>query len=84
MPASRPRIESGMVWCQMTPRKMPLIMSQPPARARNTIASGGLACVAGVALTALWLRDFWDYDARTDEHALAEQERRRASGEVIG
>ena len=51
---------------------------------RGSIASGGLACVAGVALTALWLRDFWDYDARTDEHALAEQERRRASGEVIG
>ena len=41
---------------------------------RGAIVSGGFACVAGVALTALWLRDFWAYDARTDEHAVAERE----------
>jgi len=50
---------------------------------RGSIASGGLACVAGVALTAVWLRDFWSYDARTDEYAVAERERRRAAGEAV-
>ena len=49
---------------------------------RGAIASGGLACVAGVGLTALWLRDFWTYDARTDEHAVAERATRRAAGEA--
>jgi MFS family permease len=48
---------------------------------RGSIASGGLACVAGVAITAAWLRDFWAYDARTDEHAVAERELRAARGE---
>ncbi len=48
---------------------------------RGAITSGGLACVAGVGLTALWLRDFWSYDARTDEHAVAERAVRRAAGE---
>ena len=48
---------------------------------RGAITSGGLACVAGVALTALWLQDFWSYDARTDEHAVAERAARRAAGE---
>lgn len=43
---------------------------------RGSIASGGLACVAGVAVTAVLLRDFWSYDARTDEHAVAERTRR--------
>jgi hypothetical protein len=37
--------------------------------------------VAGVALTAAWLRDFWSYDARTDEHAVAERAAREAAGE---
>jgi len=50
---------------------------------RGSIVSGGVACVAGVAFTAVWLRDFWSYDARTDEHALAEHEVRRAAGETI-
>ncbi len=40
---------------------------------RGSIVSGGLACIAGVALTTAWLREFWAYDARTDEHALAER-----------
>ncbi len=48
---------------------------------RGAIASGGFACVAGVAATAIALRDFWSYDARTDEHAVAEREARRAAGE---
>ncbi len=48
---------------------------------RGAIASGGFACVAGVAVTAAMLRDFWSYDARTDEHAVAEREARRAAGE---
>lgn len=50
---------------------------------RAAISSGGLACVAAVALTAVWLHDFWAYDARTDEHAMAERERRRAAGETV-
>jgi MFS family permease len=49
---------------------------------RGAITSGGVACVAGVALTAAWLRDFWSYDARTDEHAVAERAVRTATGEA--
>ncbi len=45
---------------------------------RGSIASGGVACVAGVLATAAWLRDFWSYDARTDEHAVAERAARAA------
>ena len=48
---------------------------------RGSIASGGVACLVGVALTAAWLRDFWTYDDRTDEHAVAERELRRSAGE---
>lgn len=40
---------------------------------RGSITSGGVLCVVGVAATAAWLRDFWRYDARTDEHAVAER-----------
>ena len=40
---------------------------------RGSIASGGLLCVIGVGATSLWLRDFWRYDARTDEHAVRER-----------
>ncbi len=46
---------------------------------RGSIASGGVLCVVGVAATAAWLRDFWDYDARTDEHAVAERAARAAA-----
>jgi MFS family permease len=45
---------------------------------RGSIASGGFACVAGVTVTAVILRDFWQYDARTDVHARAERARRAA------
>ena len=51
---------------------------------RGAVASGGFACVAGVGLTALALRDFWSYDARTDEHAVAERTARRLAGEDVG
>lgn len=47
---------------------------------RGSIVSGGVACVAGVALTAVALRDFWGYDSRTDPHAVAERERRAGAG----
>jgi MFS family permease len=49
---------------------------------RGAISSGGLACVVGVGLTAAWLRDFWSYDARTDEHAVSERAVRRSAGEA--
>jgi MFS family permease len=51
---------------------------------RGAIVSGGFACVAGVAVTALVLRDFWSYDDRTDEHVLAEKAVREAAGELTG
>ncbi|MFC6287313.1 MFS transporter [Nocardioides sp. GCM10027113] len=51
---------------------------------RGAITSGGIACIAGVAVTAAVLRDFWSYDARTDEYAVAEREARAAAGEPIG
>lgn len=54
---------------------------------RGSIASGGMACTVGVVATAAWLRSFWGYDARTDEHAVAERQRRtggRAGGRADG
>jgi MFS family permease len=45
---------------------------------RTTIVSGGVLCVAGVGATAVALRDFWDYDAWTDVHAVRERELRAA------
>jgi MFS family permease len=48
---------------------------------RGSVASGGFACVAGVTIAAVWLRDFWTYDARTDEHAVAERRLRAERGE---
>jgi MFS family permease len=50
---------------------------------RGSIISGGVSCVAGVTLTAFWLRDFWRYDARTDEHAVAQREARQLAGERV-
>jgi MFS family permease len=49
---------------------------------RTSIVSGGVLCVAGVMATAVWLRDFWRYDARTDEHAVRERELRAAAEAV--
>ncbi len=48
---------------------------------RGAMVSGGAACVGGVLLTAVALRDFWSYDSRTDPYALAERERRAAGAE---
>ena len=45
---------------------------------RRSITSGGLLCVLGVVATTAWLRDFWRYDDRTDEHAVRERRRRAA------
>jgi MFS family permease len=45
---------------------------------RTAIVSGGVLCVAGVGVTAAALRPFWNYDARTDEHAVRERELREA------
>ena len=42
-----------------------------------------LLLIVGVAATAVALRDFWHYDARTDRHAVAERELRRAAGEAV-
>ena len=53
---------------------------------RTSIASGGVLCAVGVMATAAWLREFWGYDARTDEHAVRErtlrEERARAADGV--
>lgn len=49
---------------------------------RGAITSGGIACVVTVAATTVWLRDFWGYDARTDEHAVAERAARVARAEA--
>ena len=49
---------------------------------RAAITSGGILCVVGVFATALLLRDFWSYDSRSDEHAIAERDARlNASGD---
>jgi len=45
----------------------------------TAIVSGGTLRVAGVVATAAWLRHFWSYDARTDEHAIHERESRTAA-----
>ena len=55
--------------------------SPTPTSVRASIVSGGLLCMAGVAGTAVWLRDFWRYDAQTDVHALAERQARQLAGE---
>lgn len=49
---------------------------------RRAITVGGLASVVGVVLAAAAFREFWRYDARTDEHLLAERARRAAHGEA--
>jgi len=41
MPASLPRLSSGIVWCQMTPRNKALTMSAAPATASSAIADQG-------------------------------------------
>ncbi|MGI5272253.1 hypothetical protein ACQEUU_24080 [Nonomuraea sp. CA-218870] len=43
---------------------------------RFSLGAGGVLCVAAVAALAAALPSFRRYDSRTDEHALAERERR--------
>ncbi|MBP2478127.1 MFS family permease [Crossiella equi] len=45
------------------------------------VISGGIACVTGVVALAAALPAFRRYDARTDEHVLAEAARRKAQEE---
>lgn len=45
---------------------------------RPAIVGGGLLCTAGVGAAAAGLRGLWSYDARTDEHAVREQNLRAA------
>jgi MFS family permease len=45
---------------------------------RASVTSGGVLCVLGVLVTSAWLRDFWSYDDRTDEHAVRERAVRAA------
>ena len=54
-----------------------------PTGGRSAGRSSAAACAAspGSALTAMWLHDFWRYDARTDEHAVAERQARQLAGE---
>ncbi|AZI58056.1 MFS transporter [Nakamurella antarctica] len=40
---------------------------------RASIVSGGILCVVGVSATASVLKEFWSYDARTDEHAVRQR-----------
>ncbi|MGW4644658.1 MFS transporter [Sphaerisporangium sp. NPDC004334] len=47
--------------------------------ARFSLGIGGLLCMAAVAAMAAALPRFRRYDARTDEHALAERTRREAA-----
>jgi MFS family permease len=49
---------------------------------RGSITSGGVLCVLGVGLCAAWLRDFWAYDARTDEHAVRERRARESAAGI--
>ena len=71
-------------------RILPYVLLSVPAgivadrwSVRGSIISGGLSCVAGVTITAMWLHDFWRYDSRTDEHALAQREARQLAGEGV-
>ena len=51
---------------------------------RTSVVSGGVACVVLVGITAAWLRSFWTYDNRTDEHAVREREVRQAREAAVG
>ncbi len=45
---------------------------------RGSIVSGGAACVGGVLVAAVALRDFGSYARRTDESAVAVRDARAA------
>ncbi|MEV4087968.1 MFS transporter, partial [Nonomuraea fuscirosea] len=48
---------------------------------RFSLGAGGVLCVAAVLALAAALPRFRAYDARTDEHALAEKARRQAAAD---
>jgi MFS family permease len=48
---------------------------------RMSFISGGLLCVVGVSLSAIALPSLWNYDDRTNEHAIREREKRMKNGE---
>ncbi len=48
---------------------------------RFSIASGGIACVAGAFVLAAALPTLWQYDERTDEHAVRERQVRSAKAD---
>lgn len=49
---------------------------------RASLVSGGVLCIVGVALAALSFRSLWQYDDRTNQHAVRERTRRAANDEV--
>ena len=60
----------GRAWCPRSGR------ATPPTRGASVEPfPSGVASVVGVVIAAAALRDFWRYDARTDEHLLAERAR---------
>jgi hypothetical protein len=48
---------------------------------RFSFASGGLLCVVGVGLAAVFTPALWNYNLDTNEHAQKEREVREALGE---
>jgi MFS family permease len=50
---------------------------------RFSLGAGGLLCVAAVLALGAALPKFRNYDARTDEHALAEKARREAEEQAL-
>jgi MFS family permease len=48
---------------------------------RMSFISGGVLCVIGVSLSAIALPSLWNYDERTNEHAVREREMRAKKNE---
>jgi MFS family permease len=48
---------------------------------RMSFLSGGVLCMIGVGLSAIALPSLWNYDERTNIHALREREKRRRTDE---
>ncbi len=46
---------------------------------RASVVSGGILCVASLAILSASLRSFMQYDDRTNEHAVRERQRRASS-----
>ena len=76
MPASRPRISSGMVWFQTVLRKMPLIMSAAPATRGRPARTTSLGASPASAIDAAPAHRGHD-----DRPAVVVEARRPAAGE---